>query len=71
MFAREIEQMENDRAQKHKDLNAKMEKENEDFEKSSKQRLNKLSEMQRILIETFDKDCLDKYGLQMQQQNNR
>lgn len=71
IFAKELEQLDAERNQKHKDLTAKMESENEDFEKSSKHRLNKLSEMQRILIENFDKECADKYGLQMQQQNNR
>lgn len=70
MFAKEIEHLEAERAQKFRDLRAKMEGECEDFERSSKSRLNKLSEMQRIIIEGFDKECADKYGLQMQQQQS-
>ena len=71
MFAKELAHLDNERNQKHKDLVAKMEHENDEFERSSKQRLNKLSEMQRILIENVDKGCADKYGLQMQQQQQQ
>ncbi len=71
MFSKESELLEAERGQKFKDLRAKMEGECEDFEKSSKTRLNKLSEMQRIIIENFDKECGDKYGLQMQQQQQQ
>ncbi len=71
MFAREVQSLENDRMQKHRDLMAKISSENEDFESSSRQRLSKLAEVQRALVEAFDKECLEKYGLQMQQQNNR
>lgn len=71
LFRKEIEYLENERNQKHVDLTTKMDNEKEEFNKSSKQRLNKLSEMQRILIESFDKDWAEKLGVQIQQQNHR
>lgn len=70
-FNKEIEQLEFERLQKHKDLKAKMDNENEEFEKTGKQRLNKLTDMQQIIIEKFDKDCYESYGIQMSQLNNR
>ncbi len=69
-FAKETEQLDAERLQKHKDLKFKMDNENEEFEKTGKQRLNKLVEMQRIILEKLDKDCFDSYGVQTPPQNN-
>lgn len=71
-FNKEIELLDSERIQKHKDLKAKMDHENEEFEKTGKQRLNKLTEVQRIILEKFDKDCFESYGIQLPQNvNNR
>jgi len=71
IFAREIQSLENDRMQKHKDLMAKINTESDDLENSSKLRLFNLSEVQRSMIEAFDRECFEQYGIQMQAQNNR
>jgi hypothetical protein len=70
-FSKEVEQLEAERLKKHHDLKIKMDNENEEFEKSGNQRLNKLNEMQKIIVEKFDKDCFDSYGIQSPQTNNR
>ena len=69
-FNKENELLEIEKRQKRKDLDLKMQNEIEEFDKTSKQRLNKLKDIQRATLETFDKECLDKYSVLIQQTSN-
>lgn len=62
-FAREAETLECERAQRFAELEHKIKSENEEFEANSRGRLGSLRDGQRDMLERFDRECLDKFGV--------
>lgn len=68
-FLRENELLEAERQQRFKDLDVKIKCELDEFDNNSKQRLSRLKDEQKEMLDRFDKVCYEKYGVLLGQNN--
>lgn len=64
-FARECEALECERMQRFGELEHKIKCETDEFDANSRARLARLREEQRDFVDRFDRECLEKFGINM------